>query len=59
MQGSRESELKQLVVSSLTYITGCSVLKNNVESLILLLKSPLKLSDCWSKLEKKCVLESS
>lgn len=53
MQGRGKLDLKHIVMSSLTDIKGWSVLKNSVETLILLLKSPLKLSDCQSKLGKK------
>lgn len=53
MQGRGKLELKHLVMSSLTGIKGWSVLKNSIETLILLLKSPLKLSDCQCKLGKK------
>lgn len=52
MQGRGELELKHLVVSSLTGIKGWSVLKNSLETLIILLKSPLKVSDCQYKLGK-------
>lgn len=53
MQGRGKLELKHLIMSSLTGIKGWSVLKNGIETLILPLKSPLKLSDCQCKLGKK------
>lgn len=52
MQGRGKLDLKHLTMSSLTGIKGWSVLKNSVETLILLLKSPLEPSDCQCKLVK-------
>lgn len=52
MQGRGKLGLKHTVMSSLTGIKSWSVLRNSVENLILLLKPPLKLSDCQCKLGK-------